>query len=469
MKSADQLLLSREAKGLKYTISARFIFGLIAVPTVFFTAHSNFEIILTLGLIALMIIMTLYFYQLVRQEQKLNLVGYGGVAFDLFTLMILPVTWYLSVGGVEVPAAFLLKTGLPVLSILYMIINSLAMRPAYPAITTGGSVIIQLSLLAYVLSDSRTVLSSDLREVLLGPAFSLELFFTFMMIIVVSGLFLTFINYAARKTVHEAVNLERSNMEIKEEQIQLVMHGKMDALGNLVAGMAHELNNPLGAVQSAVDIISRSVEKITDDTNMESTSKEVNQSENREKYFKVLKESTKVAEIGMGRIKDLVDSLKNFVRLDEEEFRFADLHEGIESTLVLLQSEIGDNISIEQDYTELPQILCSPKKLNLVFMSLLTNAIQAIDGQGVIRIVSSYDSDKVIITISDNGKGIDKENLESIFEFGFGVGDSRVKMSSGLAVAYNIFKNHMGELNVESKVGEGSTFTVFLPISSIKE
>ena len=157
-----------------------------------------------------------------------------------------------------------------------------------------------------------------------------------MMMIVVIGLFLTFINYAARKTVYEAVKLERSNMEIKEEQIQLVMHGKMDALSNLVAGMAHELNNPLGAVQSAVDIISRSVEKITDDTNMESTSKEVNQSENREKYFKVLKESTNVAEKGMERVKDLVDSLKNFVRLDEEEFRFADLHEGIESTLVLL-------------------------------------------------------------------------------------------------------------------------------------
>jgi len=380
MKSADQLLLSREAKGLKYTISARFIFGLIAVPTVFFTAHSNFEIILTLGLVALMITMTLYFYQLVRQEQKLNLVGYGGVAFDLFTLMILPVTWYLSVGGVEVPAAFLLKTGLPVLSILYMIINSLAMRPAYPAITTGGSVIIQLSLLAYVLSDSRTVLSSDLREVLLGPAFSLELFFTFMMIIVVSGLFLTFINYAARKTVYEAVNLERSNMEIKEQQIQLVMHGKMDALSNLVAGMTHELNNPLGAVQSAVDVMGRSVEKIRDDMELESTSDEVKKSPNKEKYFNAHKDSVSVAKTGMKRITDLVDRLKNFVRLDEEEFRFADLHEGIESTLALLQSDIGDNISIEKEFTVLPEVFCSPKKLNLVFMNLLTNAIQALDG-----------------------------------------------------------------------------------------
>ena len=194
MKSADQLLLSREAKGLKYTISARFIFGLIAVPTVFFTAHSNFEIILTLGLVALMITMTLYFYQLVRQEQKLNLVGYGGVAFDLFTLMILPVTWYLSVGGVEVSAAYLLKTGLPILSLLFITINSLAMRPAYPAIATGGSVIIQISLVPYVLSDSRTVLSNDLREVFLGPAVSLEVFFSYLMLIIIIGLFLTVIN-----------------------------------------------------------------------------------------------------------------------------------------------------------------------------------------------------------------------------------------------------------------------------------
>jgi len=464
MISADQLLLTREAKGLKYTISARFIFGLIFVPVVLVMAKGNFELILNLAIVALIIIMTLYFYQLVRQERKLNLVGYGGVAFDLFTLMILPISWYDSAGGVVVPAAFLLKTGLPVLSILYMIINSLAMRPAYPAIMTAGSVIIQLSFLPYVLSDSRTVLSSDLSEVLLGPAVSLELFFTLMMFVVVSGLFLTFINYAARKTVYEAVNLERSNMEIKEEQIQLVMHGKMDALSNLVAGMAHELNNPLGAVQSAVDIISRSVEKITADAKTESTSNEVDQSGNLAKYFKALQESSIVAESGMNRIKDLVDRLKNFVRLDEEEFRNADLHEGIENTLALLQSDIGDNINIERDYAELPQVYCSPKKLNLVFMSLLTNAVQAIDGQGLIRIASSYDSDNVIISISDDGKGIEKEKLESIFEFGFGVGDSRVKMSSGLAVAYNILKSHQGELNVESKEGEGSTFKITLPI-----
>ena len=210
MKSADQFLLSREAKGLKYTISARIIFALIFVPVVLVVAQSNFELILTLGIVALIIIMNLYFYQLVQQERKLNLVGYGGVAFDLFTLMMLQSYWYHSVGGVEVPAAFLIKTGSPVLGILYVIINSLAMRPAYPAIMTGGSVILPLSLLPYVLYDSRTVLSNDLREVLLGQAVSLELFLTFMTIIFVSGLFLTFINYAARNTVYEAVNLERS-------------------------------------------------------------------------------------------------------------------------------------------------------------------------------------------------------------------------------------------------------------------
>ena len=469
MKTLDQLMLSREAKGLEYTISARFIFGLIAVPTVLFTGQSNFEIYLTFGLVAIVIAMTAWFYHFVRREKKLKLIGYGGVAFDLFVLMILPITWYLSVGGVEVPAAFLLKTGLPILSILVITINSLAMRPVYPAITTAGSVIIQLSLVPYVLSDGRTVLSNDLREVFLGPAVSLEQFFTYMMLIVVIGLFLTFINYAARKTVYEAVNLERSNMEIKEQQIQLVMHGKMDALSHLIAGMAHELNNPLGAVQSAVDIINRSVGKIIDDTNMESASNDVNQSEIRAKYFKALKESTNVAEIGMERIQDLLDRLKNFVRLDEEEFRFADLHEGIESTLALLKSDIGGNITIETDYAELPKVFCSPKKINLVIMNLLTNAIQAIEEQGVIRISTNIDSDNVIMTISDDGKGIEKEKFESIFEFGFGLGDSRVKMSSGLAVAYNIVKSHKGELNVESKVGEGSIFTVLLPINSDKE
>ena len=469
MKSVDQLMLSRDAKGLEYTISARFIFGLIAVPTVLFTGQSNFEIYLTFGLVAIVIAMTAWFYHFVRREKKLKLIGYGGVAFDLFSLMILSITWYLSVGGVEVPAAFLLKTGLPILSILVITINSLAMRPVYPAITTAGSVIIQLSLVPYVLSDGRTVLSNDLREVFLGPAVSLEQFFTYMMLIVVVGLFLTFINYAARKTVYEAVNLERSNMEIKEEQIQLVMHGKMDALSNLVAGMTHELNNPLGAVQSAVDVMGRSVEKIRDDTELESTSDEVKKSLNKEKYFNAHKDSVSVAKTGMKRITDLVARLKDFVRLDEEEYRTADLRQGIESTLSLLISDIGDNISIEKEFTELPEVFCSPKKLNLVFMNLLTNAIQALDGEGVIRISTSVDGENVVIKISDDGKGIEKEKLESIFEFGFGVGDSRVKMSSGLAVANNIVKSHKGKLSVESNIGEGSSFTLILPISSNKE
>jgi len=467
MKSIDQLMLSREAKGLKYTISARFIFGMISVPTVLFTAQSKYELILTFSLVTVMTGMTVWFYNLVRQEKNLQIVGFGGVTFDLSTLILLSLTWYLAVGGGEVSAAYLLKTGLPILSILFITINSLAMRPIYPAIATGGSVIIQLSLVPYALSDSRTLISHDLREVFLGPAVSLEVYFTYMMLIVVIGLFLTFINYSARKTVYEAVHLERTNMEIKEEQIRLVMHGKMDALSNLVAGMAHELNNPLGALQSAVDIINRSVGKIIDDTDIESSSKEDARMKSRAKYINALEESTKVAEIGIERITDLVDRLKSFVRLDEEEFRLADLHEGIENTLALLKTDIGSNITIEMDYAELPQVYCSPKKINLVFMSLLTNAIQAIEEQGVIRISTTVESDHVVITISDNGKGIEKSKTESIFEFGFGLGDSRVKMSSGLAIAYNIVKSHKGELNVESKVGEGSKFTILLPISDL--
>ncbi|MCH8285583.1 ATP-binding protein, partial [candidate division KSB1 bacterium] len=141
----------------------------------------------------------------------------------------------------------------------------------------------------------------------------------------------------------------------------------------------------------------------------------------------------------------------------------ADIHEGLESTLTLLKSDISEKIKIVKEFGDLPLLFCSPGQLNQAFMSLLLNAIQSISETGTI-IIKTYFKDKhIYVQITDTGKGIAQDKLENIFNFGFSTSKSRVKMGSGLLTTYNIIRKHKGEIKIESEVGVGSAVTVILP------
>jgi len=142
----------------------------------------------------------------------------------------------------------------------------------------------------------------------------------------------------------------------------------------------------------------------------------------------------------------------------------ADIHEGIDSTLTLLGSQIGKDITVTRDYTDLEPIYCSPGQLNQVFMHLLKNSLQAIERQGEIRIQTSQNGGQVYIQIRDTGVGIPPEQLDHIFDFGFSTTDSRVKMKLGLSIDHKIIQEHQGEIKIESEVGKGTTVTIRLPL-----
>ncbi|MCZ6679030.1 MAG: HAMP domain-containing sensor histidine kinase, partial [Candidatus Poribacteria bacterium] len=188
-------------------------------------------------------------------------------------------------------------------------------------------------------------------------------------------------------------------------------------------------------------------------------------SDNRtiQSIFKVISDTNRGMASGVERVTAIVRSLRNFVRLDEAEFQMADIHEGIESTLTLLAAQIGDGITIVKDYADLKPIYCSPGQLIQVFMHLIKNAIQAVEGNGEIEIRTVQDNGSVSIRIRDTGMGIAPEQLERIFDFGFSVTDSRVKMGFGLPTAYKIVQEHKGEIKIVSEVGKGTEVTVSLP------
>ncbi|MCB0315011.1 MAG: ATP-binding protein, partial [Calditrichaeota bacterium] len=252
--------------------------------------------------------------------------------------------------------------------------------------------------------------------------------------------------------------------ELRNTQQQLLMKEKMAALGDLVAGIAHEINNPIGTVTSSTDVTGRCLQKIEIVLEQSSTIEQLRSNPQLPKAIKIIKDNIRVTLTAGHRIATIVKSLKNFAGLDEATYRVVDIHDGLDSTLTLLESEFRGRIEIEKQYGELPKVGCYPSQLNQVFMNLLKNAVQAIENKGVVRIQTRRQDGRVEIKISDSGRGIPAEKLSRIFDFGFSSGSERVKMGSGLVTAFNIIQKHDGEILANSEPGKGSTFTVLLPV-----
>jgi signal transduction histidine kinase len=256
--------------------------------------------------------------------------------------------------------------------------------------------------------------------------------------------------------------VEERTHALKEAQSQLIMKEKMASLGSLVAGVAHEVNTPIGAIYSAADVTRRCIEKIQSLLKSGQTLKEANSNTQLHKSFKILEDNNKVTTTASKRIAKIVQSLKTFARLDEAEFLKADIHEGLDSTLTLIDHEIKTRITVIKQYGEIPEIECYPNELNQVFMNVLMNAVQAIEQDGQIVIKTYLEDDKVIVKISDDGRGIPPDAMDKIFNPGFTSKGVGVGTGLGLSISYNIIQKHHGEIRVESEVGKGTTFFIIL-------
>jgi len=259
-------------------------------------------------------------------------------------------------------------------------------------------------------------------------------------------------------------DLAKANKHLTDTQTQLVQSEKMAALGMLVAGIAHEINTPIGAVHSMHDTLQRAVEKLKDAL-QKRVGKEFEGS--RELYgpLKIIEDATKVIDSGSERVTNIVRRLRSFARLDEAELKTVDIHEGLEDTLMIVHHEIKHNITVIKNYGQIPPVTCYPGLLNQVFLNILINAKQAIQGKGEITITTYQKDNKVHIEIKDTGKGIAKEHLSKIFDPGFTTKGVGVGTGLGLSICYQIMQDHKGKILVESEVGTGSTFTVVFPMN----
>jgi signal transduction histidine kinase len=266
---------------------------------------------------------------------------------------------------------------------------------------------------------------------------------------------------ALRETNTELV---KANRDLKEAQLQLVHSEKMASLGMLVAGVAHEINTPLGSINSNTDVTLNCFNKLRENYDAVVFSGKDVEKEKAKKILDTLEKLTNVSKEACLRISRIVKSLKNFARLDEVEEKTVNIHDGLDSTLELLKYLFEQRINILKDYGTIPEIRCKPAQLNQVFNNILHNACQAIEGKGEIRIKTKIENGNIYVIIRDTGAGIPPEKINQIFDPGFTTKGVGVGTGLGLSIAYKIIEDHGGKIKVASEMGKGSTFTIMLPI-----
>lgn len=277
--------------------------------------------------------------------------------------------------------------------------------------------------------------------------------------------------HTAQKSLKENIKkLEVANLEIRETQARLVHTAKMASLGQLVAGIAHELNNPISFIYSNMSHLRDYSNKLMSlvRTAAENPQK-LEQEKEKLEYEYITTDMPKLiksCEDGAKRTRDIVIGLRSFSRLEEAKIKEVSLHESIDSTLALLSGELKSKIKITKNYdNRIPPIMCYPSELNQVFMNILSNAIHAITDTGEIVITTQkVQDDQVTISIRDTGVGMSNDVKEKIFDPFFTTKDTNSGTGLGMSITYGIVKKHKGDIQVHSQANSGSEFIITLPI-----
>ena len=292
---------------------------------------------------------------------------------------------------------------------------------------------------------------------------------------------------ALQQQLWEKLRAEEALKKEKAEQLilinrledahnQLLQSEKMASIGQLAAGVAHEINNPIGYVNSNLGALQKYVAQLLqlvaayerNDAELAADSRQTIDALKREIDLDYLRND--VGDLlteslgGLQRVKRIVQDLKDFSHFSDSQMQWANIEEGLESTLNVVWNELKYKAEIVRDYGHLPEVECIPSQLNQVFMNLLVNATQAIDEHGVITIRTRQDGDNACLEISDTGSGIPQEIINRIFDPFFTTKPVGTGTGLGLSITHGIIRKHNGRIEVSSEMGKGTTFRIVLPI-----
>lgn len=264
---------------------------------------------------------------------------------------------------------------------------------------------------------------------------------------------------------------DQLNARLEQANRQLLQSEKLAAIGQLAAGVAHEINNPVGYVYSNLQSLGTYLEdlfRLTDAVDagasledLQAIKKNIDYSFLKDDLKDLLAESRE----GIERVKTIISAMKDFSHIDDEEFKLADVHRGIETTLNVVNNELKYKATVIRQFGDLPEVECISSQINQVVMNLLVNAAHAIEDFGEIVVRTRRDGDWAIIEVEDNGKGIAEENLHRIFEPFFTTKPVGKGTGLGLSLSFNIVQKHNGNITAEHAAnGKGTCFRISLPL-----
>lgn len=288
-----------------------------------------------------------------------------------------------------------------------------------------------------------------------------------------SGAVVTFNDMSARKAFENRLIAEKETQaklikQLEDAQNQLLQAEKMASIGQLAAGVAHEINNPVGYVNSNLGSLKQYVEELLALVESHPASPGATPAPGQPdlQFIKNdIRQLLQESEEGLSRVKQIVQDLKDFSHVDSSAWSVVDLHRGLDSTLNLVHNEIKYKANVVKEYGALPPVECLAAQLNQVFTNLLVNAVQAIEQRGTIWVRTGHAGDFVWVEIEDNGKGIEPEHLGRIFEPFFTTKPVGKGTGLGLSVTYGIVEKHGGRIEVASELGKGTRFRVWLPVA----
>ena len=298
------------------------------------------------------------------------------------------------------------------------------------------------------------------------------------------GSVITLHDISQRKQMTAALEKKNSELakaydELKASQAKLLQQEKMASVGLLAAGVAHEINNPIGFVTSNLGTLQKYLERVAEFLRLQSDSIREHGTPEQETSLAEARKKLKIDHLladipalikesldGVGRVKTIVQNLKNFSRVDQAQRSRTDINQCMEETLNIVWNELKYKATVHREYGELPSVWCYPQQLNQVFMNLLLNAVQAIECKGDITIRTWADDENIHVTVEDTGRGIPAENLPRLFEPFFTTKEVGKGTGLGLSIVYDIVsKQHGGDITVASEVNQGSVFRVRLPLA----
>ncbi len=259
---------------------------------------------------------------------------------------------------------------------------------------------------------------------------------------------------------------EMAESKLIAAQGQIIQSEKMAVLGKLVAGLAHELNTPLGALSSSANVVSRSQKILAAKCNEGDSLEELRQDKRFARALRAMQQGAATVDTASNRISQLVEGLKSFSQLDHAQRQDTDVTESLVTTLKLIEHQVPEGIEVIRELNEVPKVIALPAQLNQLFLVLFRHAMESIGEAGTISIKSGLVDDNIEVVFHDTGHGYSPEQLKALISPGFKAGSETVRMDWGMISAAGIAERHGGVLKAESEPGVGSTFTLSIPLTA---